>query len=176
MPDRDALEKELKDHYKREYLLKGEVDGEDRIYQLVIDHLYGKGIRDSEIQVDWKKVFEENQCPQCKDTLSLKQEGYICPKCGLTIPLDLYDRASKGYRQMAEVFAEDKRLIAQAKSAGIDSARRRRLYDEAVQEAVNGLRAEEARKKAELQKKAESSKAAGSLKMASKRRGTDEKR
>jgi hypothetical protein len=72
MPEYDKTEREIIDHFKKEYIMLAQEKAVDDIYRMLVRHKYGAGLRDPMLPVDWKKVFEENQCPACQDMISLK--------------------------------------------------------------------------------------------------------
>jgi len=143
MPEYDKAEREIVDHFKREYIMLAGEKADEELYRLVVDHLYGPGVRDPNLHVDWKRVFEENQCPACRDLLSLGERGYLCNKCNLTIPLELYDRAVEQRKNRLKMLEEDAKIREKIKAAGMKDHRVRLLYQAAVDEAVDELDAME---------------------------------
>jgi hypothetical protein len=135
MPKYDELERELIDHFKREYIAQVEETAGREIYQLMVEHRYGKGARDPLLAVDWRKVYEENQCPECKDIISLRGDTYLCGKCGLSIPAELFGRGVSEHKHKIEILAEDRTIEEKARKAKYDERRIGALYDIAVEEA-----------------------------------------
>jgi hypothetical protein len=168
MPEYDETERGIIDHFKREYIMLAEEKAEGEIYKLVVEHKYGKNVRDPMLSVNWGKVFEEKQCPACRDKISLKEYGYLCGKCGFMIPLELYNRAAGQYKNKLRMLEEDKVVRNKIRGDAISDYRVKILYTKAVGEAIDELAATERQRRAE-------SKVAGETKRTSSRtEGTDE--
>jgi hypothetical protein len=139
MPSYDELEREVIDHFKREYIASAEEHADQEIYKLMGEHMYGKGSRDPMLPVDWDRVFRENQCPECADTISLREDSYLCGKCNLKIPLKLYDKAAQEYNNRQSIREDYKRITDKTTTAGYTKHRLGILYQAAVEEALNEL-------------------------------------
>ena len=142
MTEYDEFEREIIDHFKKQYKSRvGETADED-IYWMMVEHRYGNRVRDPQLTVDWNKVFNENQCPACNDIISLSDEQYICNKCGFAVPVKLYDEATKQYKNRQEIIEEDKKIRDKIKKRGLRDNRVKLLFNTAVEEARRELRIE----------------------------------
>ncbi|MBD3260831.1 MAG: hypothetical protein GF334_04010 [Candidatus Altiarchaeales archaeon] len=86
--------------------------------------------------VDWEGYFNENKCPVCGKTITLKETQYLCEKCGYTMDADLYERARKQYEEKKvkqEKAAEKER---QLHKQGYTQKKLDELYEKAVKETV----------------------------------------
>jgi hypothetical protein len=143
MAQYDGLEREIIDHFKREYLQSAKETADEDIYRLMVEHKYGKGARDPMTPVDWDRVFGENQCPACGDTLSLGEKEYVCGKCRFSVPLELYDKAAKQHRNRMQLIDEEKTVNERILAAKVSEHRLDLLYEAAVDEALKDLEGEE---------------------------------
>jgi len=135
MEDETGLEDEVKEHFKRKSIMRAEHKGQSRIYMLMMMNKYGALVSGPPLRVDWKRVFAENQCPQCKDLMSLTEDRYVSPKCKLSIPLGLYDKAVDEYKTEIRLSEEDKRITQKIKEAGLSEDKILTLYNKAEEEA-----------------------------------------
>jgi hypothetical protein len=154
MPAYDELEQEVISHFRREYIASAEEHTDQEIYKLMVEHMYGKGSRDPMLPVDWDRVFQENQCPECADTISLKEDGYLCGKCGLKIPLKPYDKAAQEYKNRQGIREDYKRISDKTTAAGYTKHRLGLLYQAAVEEALKELDAKRRQTTSETRAKA----------------------
>ncbi|MFH0862516.1 MAG: hypothetical protein V1875_05740 [Candidatus Altiarchaeota archaeon] len=136
----ETLEREAFEHFKREYLSAAEDSSEDEVYQLMVAHRYGPGARDPMIPVDWDRVFGVGRCPECADTITLGEKSYSCGKCGLRIPLAVYDKAVEEYRRKMAIREEDDVVREKMANVGYDSRRVSMIYEAAVAEALDELK------------------------------------
>jgi hypothetical protein len=135
----DVLEREVFEHFKRQYISSAEDRAEDEIYQRMIDHKYGKGARDPMQPIDWDKVFEQNKCPECDDIISLAEKAYICGRCGLSIPIELFDKALEEHKRKVKIRQDDDQIREKMRQAGYDKRRIGLIYDAATDEALTDL-------------------------------------
>lgn len=149
MQSEDQLEREVFDHFKRQYIQSAEDRAEDEIYWLMVEHKYGPGARDPMQPVDWDRVFGENRCPECDDVISLGVNYYSCGKCGLNIPLQLFDKALEEFRRRVKIRAEDEELSERMRSAGYDRHRISMIYKAASEQALDELKTKRRRQEME---------------------------
>ncbi|MBD3388245.1 MAG: hypothetical protein GF416_04125 [Candidatus Altiarchaeales archaeon] len=152
MAKEEDLEREAIDHFRRRYLHRVSDTAHEDIYWHVVEHKYGARVRDPHLTIDWVKVFEENQCPACRDTLVLKGENYICGKCGFTLPLELYDRAAGEHAKGKELKAEGEGIWAKMIDAGYDERRIRMLFKTAAEKAREDLMTQHGKREADNEK------------------------
>lgn len=146
MPKYEEFERKVIDFFKRQYLASAKEKAVEEIYDLVVEHRYGPGARTPLMVIDWKSVFKENRCPACGGMMSLQKNRYLCGDCPFTIPLELYDRASKQYEKDVELAGEEDKLVAEMRKKGFDNRRVEALYETAVDEAMGELDAEDRRR------------------------------
>jgi ribosomal protein S27AE len=139
MPDDKGLEEEVKAHFKSKAIMRAENIGQQMIYSLMMKNKFGALVGGPTIGVDWKRVFAENQCPQCKDMMSLKEDKYVCAKCGLTIPLSLYDASAAEYKRETMLREDDLRVTQKVKDAGWDDKRVEIIFRQAQDEVQTEL-------------------------------------
>lgn len=146
MPKYDDFEREVLDFFRREYLASAQDTSIEDIYLLVVEYKYGRGVKDPLTVVDWESVFKENRCPACEGMMTLQEDRYLCRDCGFTIPLELYDRASKKYDLRLRLQNEWEKLGERIKDAGFDDRRVVVLEDVGVSKAMEETEELERRK------------------------------
>lgn len=83
---------------------------------------------DAFIVVDWDRFFDENVCPNCKDRVTLRESAYACKKCGLTVPLKLYDESRERNNLEKEHQKKGMDLQLKIKNSGLSKPRVNELY------------------------------------------------
>ena len=74
------------EHFKVQYIASAEDHSADEIYDRMVEHKYGPGLRDPMQPIDWDRVFAGKLCPECQGGMAAVGESWACPKCGLAIP------------------------------------------------------------------------------------------
>jgi hypothetical protein len=173
MPDYGDLERAVSDYYRRLYLMRSREGAQKRIYRLMVEHKYGPGARDPHLPVDWRGMFSENKCPECRDIISLKESSYACGKCGLTIPLDLFDKAAQERKAQDAIIEEGRAILPRARQAGFDGAKISLLMEAGEETAAEELDAQERRRQQEEADRKAGGKGAGAV--LGRRRGDEAK-
>ncbi len=145
MEEYTEFEKTLIEHFKKQHLAWTLENAEETIYDSVVRHIYGEGSRDPSMTIMWGKVYEENMCPSCSHTITLKGGEYTCKTCNFTIPVKTYDEAAQQYRNRRALFQEDKKLMEEVKEKGIKPFNLDRLYETGKKQAEEELNAMEKR-------------------------------
>lgn len=135
MEEYTELEKRFIEHLKKQQISWMSDNTHEKIYNAVVMKSFGPGARDPRISINWGKVFDENLCPACNGTITLKENEYLCKKCGFTIPLDLYDKAASEYHNRKKLFDEDKKIMDEVRKAGIKPNVLKNIYGIAKQQA-----------------------------------------
>jgi hypothetical protein len=136
----EDLESRIHNYFIRHHLSWALDQSDGEIYDLIVKRLYGETSRDPMIPINWKGIFEGNQCPVCKQSISLKEDEYLCSACGFTIPLVLYDRACEEYKNKKKLREEDKKLMDEARAKNINPRVLDGLYKKAMEEAYEKIK------------------------------------
>lgn len=112
------FDRELVELFKEEILESIKSNYVEKLYDLVVEHIYGKGARDPHMYIDWRLVFEGNGCPACNDLLHLEGENYFCEKCSLTLSVKDYDLAASEYKNKVSLNAKDRLMMEKVKKLG----------------------------------------------------------
>jgi hypothetical protein len=158
MPEYSELEKEIINHYKRSYLSSAMNVGKEEFYRHIVEHSYGKGARDPLLIINWGKVLNENQCPQDGGLLSLSGLGYICASCGLSVPIEVFDKAFAEHKEKIQLLQDEDVIKQKIRDARLSEQRVGDLYEAGVEEASVEYAA---RKKSEEAAKGESARKVG---------------
>lgn len=150
MTEDKGLEAEVSDHFKRMSIMRAEHKGQSMIYALMMQNKYGTLVSGPSLRVDWKGVFMENQCPQCGDLMSLDQDKYVSPKCKLSIPLELYDRAAEEYKSEIRLAGEDQTITKKIADARLSRDVIRAIYKKAQVEAQAEMELKRRREEANM--------------------------
>ncbi len=149
MAEYTDLDLEVIKNMKEECIQEVKANAVDDLYYFIVEHKHGKGARDPMIPVDWDLVFKENQCPECKDIISLRELTYVCDKCGLKIPVRMYDLASEEYSSWVKIHDDGVSLAERMRKAGYSDERTTALYEDAERQAfreIESLKTEDAGK------------------------------
>ncbi|MFH1054976.1 MAG: hypothetical protein V1744_02650 [Candidatus Altiarchaeota archaeon] len=175
MPEYDSLEREAVDYFRRDHMRVAQEQANEGIRRLVLKHKYGSPqVHAPMMMINWDKVFEENQCPSCRDFITLRDMAYYCSKCKLTIPLELHDKAEQEHTHGKEMLAEYWKLIEKLEKAGYTEERVQNLYEAGTMEAVAEL--EKKKREMEVNEEAERQAAEDKRGASLTRRRADEKR
>lgn len=85
--------------------------------KLVSENLFGKGVSSKRVNVRWNGLFNKNLCPACDEKIEKKDQEYVCAKCGLRIPVDLYNKAKE--QNAKENEREEKEFKLREKMSGM---------------------------------------------------------
>jgi len=143
MTEYSDLDLEVIASMKKECIFDSKASALDDLYYFIIEHKHGKGARDPMLAVDWDLVFKENQCPECRGIISLRELTYVCDECSLRIPLKMYDLASEEYFTGEKIHDEALALDERMVKAGYTEKRIDELYDEAENQAYKEVEAME---------------------------------
>lgn len=125
---------ELKQHYTVRRNLARD-DSKDRITHLVMQRKFGERITTGRVYVDWDSLLEENICPYCGETISLRVDTYKCPECFLEIPEELYTDAEQLNEQELLWAKRDREIFDKFKALKLGKGRVEMLYQTAMLES-----------------------------------------
>jgi len=137
-----AFEEEMVAYYMEDYIRTVELNSDsslDQLEKLVTRFRYGGDFRSQRMMLDWGKVFDKHVCPVCADLITLSEKQYVCNKCKLSIPLDLYDKAAAHYEKEAELARKGQEFSKKVTAKKISETRISELYDIALDRASSGL-------------------------------------
>lgn len=125
--------------------LAGVIAGEDaldknpkkEIAKLVSEVLFGPGVANKRVNVRWGMLFGKNACPLGGDTLVRKEDGYVCGKCGLKIPSELYEKAREQHAREAELAGREEKANAEMEENGMPQEKVDAVYELAIDRAEN---------------------------------------
>lgn len=169
MPEYDELETRIIGNWKKQDIAAATYRARQQIYKIIYEHKYGLGARDPHMILDWERIYNENQCPECSDLLSLTGDVYFCPTCGLAIPATLYTKGIDEHKEETALRKEEDALMEEAKAAKYTPRRLNILRKEADDEADKELE----EKELENARKASPARGGGMLKAAMKPKGEE---
>jgi ribosomal protein S27AE len=130
------------DYYLESHLEDARMAGDDLKQELtkkIREHMYGEGSTRPFIIVDWNRLFDENKCPNCDDLISLKENTYECGKCGLDIPVELYDKAKEQHELEMSLIKKRREFAKKIEESGLSTDRLDELYSKALALASSKL-------------------------------------
>lgn len=99
-------------------------------------HMHMGDVLTRRLTVDWNSFFMKNECPICGDRVTLEGDSYNCPKCKLSIPLDVYDKAKKRNDEEIVWRKKNRELSEKIRKDGVGEEKMRGLYDTAASRVI----------------------------------------
>jgi len=132
-------EQEIIKNFEKEFAERASINKDDprsKIKASILTHRYGKGTYDMVLIVDWDKLFNENVCPSCEGFVSLKEDTYVCKKCGFEIPVKFFDEAKERHRWEKDFKKRSNSYREKLKKSGLSDEKIGKLYNMALNNVI----------------------------------------
>jgi hypothetical protein len=107
------------------------------ITDLVSNVMFGPGVANKRVNIRWGMLFGKNACPVGEDTLVKTKDAYVCGKCGLKIPSELYEKAREQHAKEAELAGREEKVNAEMEENGMPHEKVDAIYELAIDRAEN---------------------------------------
>jgi len=111
----------------------GDESPKQELEAIITEKIYGSKMVDKRVNIWWWGLFNEGECPVCKEKIEKKGGEYLCPKCGLKIQAELYDKAKEQDNKEAELDEKESKLRKRMDEIKLTKERINEIYSLAME-------------------------------------------